>query len=444
MHGLIKSYVIPPYFLEGYVQHYDWGGYSFIPALLGISNKNQRPFAELWLGDHPKGTARAILIRPQPFGSSPDESRSKVGLDEVISWYPAGNLGYFVMDKFGPRLPFLLKILDARAMLSIQVHPTKEQAEIGFAAEEAAGVPIDAPQRNYKDKNHKPEAHVALTDFYMLHGFRPLHEIADVIASIPSFKALAPDFNLHIAGLEPYDERREELLRDLYRHLMLLPQAEVDRAIDPLLARIEPLYDNGQLKKISPHYWAVKAARAFRRAGSHRDRGIFSIYLLNLLHLKAGQGTFQAAGVLHAYLEGATVEIMASSDNVLRGGLTNKHVDVEELLKIVDFRCGPVELLSTTKQSEYESVYQTPADDFQLSRIELERGQIFTDDETHGLKLFLIYQGMLKYQRMQMIRGECYFFPAPYSYALEAIEPSILFKASVPAGGLYTNSDESS
>ncbi len=203
-----------PFPLLGVVQPYAWGGYDFIPGLLGRDNSERRPFAELWLGAHPRGTAQATI----------DEAR--VSLDQLVAADPWLTLGPDAALRFAGRLPYLFKVLDVRVMPSLQAHPSKAQAEEGFARENAAGIPLDAPNRNYRDENHKPEVHVALSDFWMLHGFRPLPEIADALETEPELAALMPDFGQRRRGAN--DEARTTLLRDLYAHIMTMPQANID------------------------------------------------------------------------------------------------------------------------------------------------------------------------------------------------------------------------
>lgn len=227
-------------------------------------------------------------------------------------------------------------------MLSIQVHPTKEQAAAGFARENAAGIDMGAAERNYKDDNHKPEVAVALTDFWMLHGFRPLDQIAEALRKVPELCSIMPDFSARLVRAGGATQTRRDLLRDLYRAVMTMPQERVDLLLNAL---VERLASGAWSDKDGADYWVARAAEAFPPVGGHRDRGIFSIYLLNLVHLRPGQGTFQPAGTLHAYLEGVTVELMANSDNVLRGGLTQKHVDVGELLRILSFDNGTPQVL---------------------------------------------------------------------------------------------------
>ena len=275
--------------LHGVVQHYDWGGYDFIPGLLGIANSDRRPFAELWMGAHPKAPAMA------------DVAGVAMPLDRLIAEAPDRILGPSASARFGGRLPYLFKILDVASMLSIQVHPTKEQAAAGFARENAAGIDLGAAERNYKDENHKPEVAVALTDFWMLHGFRPLDQIAEGLRKVPELRSIMPDFSVRLARAGDATQARRDLLCDLYCAVMTMPQERVDLLLNAL---VERLATRAPSDHDVPDYWAARAVEKFPAVGGHRDRGIFSIYLLNLVHLRPGQGTFQPAGTLHAYLEG--------------------------------------------------------------------------------------------------------------------------------------------
>ncbi len=390
--------------LSGAPQHYAWGGYEFIPRLLGIENKERRPFAELWLGAHPQAPSTALL------------NGNNAPLDELLDAHPE-LLGETVRRRFG-RLPFLLKVLDARDMLSIQVHPSKAQAEAGFARENGAGVPLDSPRRSYKDDNHKPEVHVPLTDFWMLHGFRPEAEIRQMLSQTPELAPLQPLFAQ--GGVE-----------SLYRSIMTMPQPQVNELLEPLLRRLAA---NPSIDMDSPDHWALKAAQTFPLPGGH-DRGIFSIYLLNLLHLEPGQGTFQDAGVPHAYLHGVTVELMANSDNVLRGGLTPKHIDVDELLKTVVFKGAEPTLLTGRRISEAEVVYPTPAPDFQLSEIRLEPGAS-TRVSSPGPSIFLLLEGDVEERSgvaLACRQGEAFFCAAERPVALASKLGARLFRAGVPS-----------
>lgn len=291
--------------LYGAVQHYAWGGCDFIPGLLGIANNERIPFAELWMGAHPKGPATANV------------GGIEIPLNRLIAEAPERILGPTANAHFGGRLPYLFKVLDVAKMLSIQAHPTKKQAEEGFARESAAGIDLQDAERNYKDDNEKPEVAVALTDFWMLHGFRPLEQIAEMFRTIPELHSIMPDFPEKLGHTENTVQARRSLLQDLYRAVMTTPQDRIDLLLNTLIAR---LAKTDLTDKNDPDFWAARASETFCPVDGHCDRGIFSIYLLNLVHLRPGQGTLQSAGTLHAYLEGVTVELMANSDNVQNSG----------------------------------------------------------------------------------------------------------------------------
>lgn len=408
--------------LHGVVQHYDWGGYDFIPGLLGIANSDRRPFAELWMGAHPMAPATA------------DVAGIAVPLDRLIAEAPERILGPLASARFGGRLPYLLKVLDVASMLSIQVHPTKEQAAAGFARENAAGIDLGAAERNYKDENHKPEMAVALTDFWMLHGFRPLDQIAEALRKVPELRSIVPDFSVRLARAGDATQARRDLLRDLYCAVMTMPQERVDLLLNAL---VERLATGARSDKGSPDYWVARAAETFPPVEKHRDRGIFSIYLLNLVHLRPGQGTFQPAGTLHAYLEGVTVELMANSDNVLRGGLTQKHVDVGELLRILSFDNGTRQVLDGEPAGSCERVYRTPSGDFELSRIDLATSRHYLGQAAHGPDSIIVLDGgaalTARGQSIPLARGAIVFVPFGTHYSLNArVTPAMLFKASVP------------
>lgn len=324
------------YSLKGEVKHYDWGGLSFIPNLLQVPNTSRKPFAEYWLGVHPLGPAAA----------------------------DTGGSTATPLTVLAPGLSFLLKILDIRDMLSIQVHPSKSIAEAGFAAEEAAGIPPDASHRNYKDPNHKPELSVALSEFWLLHGFKPEAELSKTLQELPEFQTLVPVF-------------QSEGHTGLYKYIMEMDQSKVNSMLSPLLERLRQIQPDQQPDKSDPAFWVLRTCRN-HEAGQDLDRGLFSIYFMNIVRLEKGQGIFQDAGVLHAYLEGQIVEIMANSDNVLRGGLTTKHIDIPELLRNVEAVGMVPDVLEGKLQQDAEFLYQTPYPDFQLSRIELEAGDTYS------------------------------------------------------------------
>ncbi|RYF84672.1 MAG: mannose-6-phosphate isomerase, class I [Chitinophagaceae bacterium] len=325
------------YKLKGVVQHYNWGGTSFIPQLLAIANTAEKPFAEYWLGAHP---AAPSMIEEE-----------NVSLDQFVGRNAAKVLGEEVAQKF-PSLPYLFKILDVAQMLSIQVHPSKASAEEEFERENEKGIPLNAPHRNYKDKNHKPELMVALSDFWLLHGFKSEAVLKSVLEKVPELRFLTSTFG-------------EGNYQALYEEVMTMKQEKVNEVLSPLLRRIVPAYENNELKKSSEDFWAARAAVTFCKDDDY-DRGIFSIYFFNLIHLREGEAIYQAAGLPHAYLEGQNVEVMANSDNVLRAGLTEKHVDVPELMKHVKFEATYPNIILASSKAEQK--FDAPVEEFQLKR----------------------------------------------------------------------------
>ena len=382
------------YSLKGTVKHYDWGGVSFIPSLLKIDNREKKPFAEYWMGTHPFG-----------------DSLVNTGGNELTP-----------LSHIANAFPFLLKILDVKDMLSIQVHPSKAGAEEGFAKENTKGVPLDAPNRNYKDDNHKPELMVALSDFWLLHGFKPTEELIYTLLNVVELRELLPIFN-------------HSGYSGLYKHVMMISQEEVNRILQPLLDNLAVANKESEPDRFDEDYWVAKAAASFNKNGNI-DRGIFSIYLFNLVHLKKGEGIFQLTGVPHAYLEGQNVEIMANSDNVLRGGLTTKHIDVPELLKHTKCEATYPSILSGEEIGTHEKLFKTSAPDFQLSVIDLAAGDTisFTPITT---EILLLTEGMAELDddniEVRLGQGN----PAAVAFTgqvfyLAAATRSTIFRASVP------------
>ncbi len=392
------------YPLQGAIQYYAWGGYHYLPDLLGIENKNHMPHAELWMGAHHRGPA-AIL-----------KNEHARPLDELLEEYPEW-LGEAVRGRFGDRLPYLFKVLDVREMLSIQAHPTKAQAELGFEKENRKGIPLDAPHRNFKDDNHKPEVMVALTEFWLLHGFKNEEAIDEVLRHVSELAPLKPFF-------------ADRNIFKLYRQAMEMPVEEVDAILRPLEQRLR---QEESFLKSSPEYWALRAFDSHMLKDGHYDRGVFSIFLFNLVGLKPGEGIYQGAGVPHAYLEGVNVELMANSDNVFRGGLTAKHIDVEELLHHLSFEPLEPKVLAGERISAVEWAYHTPAPDFQLNKILLSEGEFYQSRPPDGPEIVLVVEGAVSsVGERAFTRGQAFFVPAGRPYALRCEQDSLLFKATTP------------
>jgi mannose-6-phosphate isomerase class I len=349
------------------VQHYGWGNPDFIPARFGMANPEGRPFAEVWMGAHPALPAAVAL------------SAGQLSLAELIARAPARLLGPACADRFGA-LPFLFKVLSAQQPLSIQVHPNLQQAAAGFARETAAGIPIDARHRNYVDDNHKCELSVALTAVDLLAGFRPPAEIGTNLAVF----AAAPRWP---AALEATPRDTTEV-RTLFAALMALPQPTVNAVIAHAIETLRP--DADAFSRSDWQYWVLRADALYARDnGQTRDRGVFAVPMLALLRLSPLEGVYLEPGILHAYLEGNLVEIMANSDNVLRSGLTPKHVDAEELLKVVDFGLGapaPVQ----AQPSGRGWIYPSPAAEFELRRRILTPDVAVRENAVAGPALLLV------------------------------------------------------
>lgn len=397
------------YKLSGKIQHYAWGGYDYIPHLLHIENSRHEPFAEYWLGAHDKASSEVWTNGTQ-----------KQALNKLIQSDPEKFLGNSITKDFG-KLPFLFKILDVKDMLSIQVHPTKEGAEKGFARENDNGIPLDSPERNYKDDNHKPEMMAALSEFYLLHGFRIEKSFIRILQDTPELRPLIPYF-----GKNNY--------RALYTYVMNMPSTEIKGLLQPLLNRVLPLYKQNKLSKESPDFWAARALDSRLSSYENPDRGIFSIYFLNIVRLLPGEGIFQAAGIPHAYLEGQNVELMANSDNVLRGGLTPKHVDVEELIRHTRFEGIAPAVLKGNAGEKGQQNYPAKVPDFSLSKIQFNKGQTF-DYQANSPEILLILSGIAELAsetRLSLGAGEAAFIFPGEAYKLSCIDKSLIYKASVP------------
>lgn len=331
--------------LDCKVMPYAWGSRTAIAALTGRASPSAGPEAELWMGAHPVAPARVARVG------------GARGLDQVIADDPASAVGAEVASAFGPRLPFLLKVLAAAEPLSLQAHPNAAQARAGFAEEDARNVARDAPTRNYRDASHKPELLCALTPFDALCGFRRVED------TLRLFEELGvEELEGVLAALRASPDRTG--LAETFRAIMTLPIDAGARIVAATVRACETRAGTGGFD--AEYRWASRLDALYPG-----DVGVVSALLLNLVHLERGQAIYLGAGNLHAYLGGVGIEIMASSDNVLRGGLTKKHVDLAELMRVLDFGDGPVSPLRPQPIDADEQVYVTPAKEFRLSVIEV-------------------------------------------------------------------------
>lgn len=355
--------------LRGAIRTYAWGSRTAIAEFTGRPTPTPHPEAELWLGAHPADPAYL------------ETGGGAESLLEVVAADPIGQLGAASVAEFGDQLPFLLKVLAADEPLSLQAHPSAQQAADGFAREEAAGVPLNSPIRNYRDRNHKPELVVALDRFEALAGFRDPGDTVYLFRAL-DVEALTPYVNL-LAGQSDADG-----LRALFTTWITLPQPSLDVLVPAVL--------DGAVRYLSSDDARfVGEARTLLELGERypADAGVLASLLLNRLTLEPGEGIYLPAGNLHAYLRGLAVEVMANSDNVLRGGLTPKHVDVPELLRVLDFSpASEAHLHVETVTDGAQTRYRTPAREFALSRFDLADGEP-TQVGIKGPRILLCTQG---------------------------------------------------
>ncbi|OMH31408.1 mannose-6-phosphate isomerase, class I [Tersicoccus sp. Bi-70] len=416
--------------LTSTIRPYAWGSTTAIATLLGREPSGD-PEAELWLGAHPDS----------PSVIAPGEPAAGARLDDVIAEEPGATLGTAAAERFDGRLPFLMKVLAAGAPLSLQVHPTIEQAEAGYAAEDEAGVARDASERNYRDRNHKPEMIYALSDFAALSGFRDpaatagllreaiamltgdagsgaegsgaqgagvrlLAELADLL------EAEAPSSGAGASGTDEDPRLRQAFALVFDRREDAALSAEA-------LAGLAPGSMSGVVSPATAISIATAADLQERYPG---DPGVIVSLLLNRVSLLPGEALYLPAGNVHAYLSGLGIEVMATSDNVLRGGLTSKHVDVPELLKTVRFAALGVPELPAVETEWGQRVFAPPFDEFALQVLDFRggTGDGSTSDDVpvlqHGPVLVLVTDGALVLDSpngsLRVARGDAVFIPA--------------------------------
>ncbi|MGW3990461.1 mannose-6-phosphate isomerase, class I [Streptomyces sp. NPDC004830] len=378
--------------LDNTVRPYAWGSPTAIPQLLGTEPTGE-PQAEMWMGAHPGAPSRT----------------ARGTLADVIDADPEKELGAAAVARFGPRLPFLLKLLAAGAPLSLQVHPDLAQAREGYADEERRGIPADAPHRNYKDANHKPELICALTEFDGLCGFRAPLEAAALLDGL-GVDSLKPYVDLLHAHPE------DAALREVLTAILTADREEMTRTVEEAAAactRLGGAY--APYADIAHHYPG--------------DPGVIAAMLLNHVRLQPGEALYLGAGVPHAYLDGLGVEIMANSDNVLRCGLTPKHVDVPELLRIVRFHAADPGVLRPEAAPDGEEVYETPIDEFRLSRYVLAEAGGPRDLTRATPQILLCTAGTVRAGEHELAPGRSVFVPA--GEKAEVSGSGTLFRATV-------------
>lgn len=394
--------------LKNIIQEYAWGSRTAIPGLLGQPVSTDKPQAELWMGAHPKGPSQVL---------SDGHWRS---LPEVIQESPEETLGKEVAARFSNQLPFLFKVLAAAKPLSIQAHPNKEQAGQGFARENELGIPLDEPHRNYRDDNHKPEIICALTPFWALNSFRKIGETLRLLE-----EARVPGLAEIVSFLRSHPNRAG--LKKFFNHLMTMDSGKqrkiVEQAVNSAEKRTneEPVWT-----------WMIKLNEEYPG-----DMGVLSPIFLNLVRLEPQQAMYLPAGELHGYLEGVGIELMANSDNVLRGGLTPKHIDVQELLAVLNFTDGDLNILGPENLAFGEAIYTTEAEEFVLSVMRINKESPFSSARDRSVEMMICTEGNVSVTDLsagditRLTRGISIIVPAAVEqYRIEG--DGILYKAAVP------------
>lgn len=399
------------YKLENKIQDYAWGTRDVLNQLFSIPNPNRKPQAEIWMGAHPRASSTVLK-----------NNHARVSLFDFIREDPGFVLGDRVNTTYQGKLPFLFKVLSAAAPLSIQAHPDKARAMAGYDIENNAGIELSAPHRNYKDPNHKPELICAVTPFKALKGFRNIPEIIELLEELDIH---ALKWKLKKLKSNPTPEG----LKSFYTCLMKLEgrkkRALIEEAVMAARGKDNPAFN--EMLNLHSYY--------------SLDIGILCAVLLNLVVLQPGEAMYLESGELHSYISGTGMEIMANSDNVLRGGLTPKHVDVDELLSTLTFNAGGIAVLKGEARGQTcETVYPTPAEEFELNIIRL-TGECDADeyisDTQRTVEILFCGSGRGtisipgRDEGFPVVPGESYLVPAGVSrYTVSG--NVTLFKATVP------------
>ncbi len=391
-----------PFKLINQIQNYSWGSKDYIPELLG-KNKSDKHWAELWMGDHPRGTSTAVL------------DSGNLPLNQLIHNYPRDILGGD-LSRFGTKLPFLFKVLSAMSPLSIQAHPDKIQAEKGFLDENLSKIPLDAFNRNYKDNNHKPEIICALTPFTAMCGFRDSKEIEANFLKLKS-SVFVEQIQKNCAN------NKESWNKSFFSSYMLLENKFLSSLIDSALDWAAS--DN-----------SLEAELVEKFAGYYKnDPGILAPLFLNVYKLQPGEALYQGPGELHAYVEGTGIELMSNSDNVLRGGLTPKYVDVKELLKVLNFDPSGKNIILPLQKEYGIFEYITPSDEFILNYLKIDHKQSVEIANRSSVEIIICISGdtSIKVEGDIIIlkRGESLLIPASVdSYSISG--SGEIYSAGIP------------
>ncbi len=413
-----KQLETKPYLLKNKIQNYLWGSKgkaAFIPKLLNMEYNQEENYAELWIGAHPKAPSHITI------------NNKEVALNKIISENPNQILGKRVASQFKNTLPFLFKILSAGDALSIQAHPNKEQAAILHKKD----------PKNYPDDNHKPEIAIALDSLYALVGFKRPRDIESGLIKYPELsefigKEVVKNFCEQLNGAQKIQKSN---LKNLYSTLMKQAINQKDKLKNSLNSLAKRLINsNIELNEEEKLFLELK------KKYPNGDVGLFSIFLLNHIHLKSGEAIFLKAGIPHAYLKGNIIECMANSDNVVRAGLTPKFKDISTLIEILTYDYGPIEILNRNQSTENIS-YITPTPEFNIKSINLKEFDKKIESPDHKVEILLLTKGKISIQwqagstnkTMEVYKGQSLLIPAALpDYSINALDNSTLFKVQIP------------
>ena len=386
--------------LHNPIKSYAWGSQTAIPELLGVPASTE-PQAELWMGAHPSEPSRV------------ETASGERALDAFVAADPAAILGAEVAVRYAGTLPFLMKVLAAGEPLSIQAHPSRAQARAGFARETETGIPLDSPERNYRDANHKPEVLCALTPFVALDRFRAPSEATDRMEVLGARDLRAALDALRAEDMGGFFHALMSLADEARKRVLTAARRAAEGSSDPAL------------------HWVERLAVAHPD-----DLGALAPLYLNLVTLEPGEAIYLPAGELHSYLSGTGIELMANSDNVLRGGLTRKHVDLPELMSTLSFEHGPVERLRAEEAAMGERRYETPVDEFALSVLEVGPLQGYESALERNVEILLCTRGACRLRdragesSLELRRGDSVLMPAALGgYRVEG--DGVIYRAGV-------------
>ena len=414
-------------FLENQIMEYDWGSRTAIPDLLGMPSPSDKPVAELWMGAHPKAPSKVLCD-----GEKPD-------LAEFIARDPEKVLGEKAAARFDGKLPFLFKALAAEKPLSVQAHPDARMAKEGFERENARNVPLDHRTRNYKDDRAKPECICAITPFHALCGFRKIPDMLNLFETV-----LHQDFSDLLNPLRSVqghsDSEIETGLSRFFKGLFMISGPDMKKLAEHAVDVA------GRKTAENPAFqWMVNIHAETHAKKTDRDQpgdgpldpGILAPLFLNYIRLEPGQALFLEAGRLHSYLKGLGMELMGASDNVVRCALTSKHIDTDELNRVVRFEVRDIEVLEPEQNSHGERIYPTPAEEFVLSSIKVGPQVRFVSSADRSAEIMLCTSGKCRLRfgseesGTDVEKGQSFLVPASApAYSIEG--DAELFKASIP------------